>query len=124
MNHDKPTADRRPVADPEVVSALSGFQSQSGMSAAQRARRSVREAVIVMDEERGRSRRNLGIVLLALTALFVLLSPLLWSGIDEWMAGEHIFDASAMVTMLAIALATALCAALIAGWRRQGRRSL
>jgi cytochrome bd-type quinol oxidase subunit 2 len=122
MNHDR--EDRRPRVDPETLSALSGLSAGSGMAAAQRARRSVREAVIVQAEERGRSRQNLGIALLALAALFILLSPVIWSGLDELMAGEHIFDFSAMMTMLALALATAVCAALIAGWRRQGKRPL
>ena len=108
----------------ETLAALSSLGNSRNAATTLRARRAVREAVIVMDEEKGRSRRNLGIALLALASLFVLLSPILWSSMDELMAGEHIFDASAMVTMLAVALATAVCAALIAGWRRQGKRTL
>lgn len=124
MSQEKFDAKQRPAVDPGVLSTLSGLNSDSTMKLAQRARRSVREAVIVRDEERGRSRRNLGIALFALAALFILLTPVIWSSMDELMAGEHILDASAMVTMLAIALASAVFAALIAGWRRQGKRTL
>jgi hypothetical protein len=124
MSQEKFDVKPRAAVDPGVVSTLSGLNSDSTMRVAQRARRSVREAVIVRDEERGRSRRNLGIALFALAALFILLTPVIWSSLDELMAGEHILDASAMVTMLAIALASAVFAALIAGWRRQGKPTL
>jgi hypothetical protein len=81
-----------------------------------------------MREQAQRRRRNRGMALLLVAGFLMLLTPALWSGVDEIFAGEHFSDLSPMVTLLALMLFSAVVAALIASWKgnqplRYGRRN-
>ena len=55
--------------------------------------------------------------LLVAVGFLTLLTPALWSGVDEIFAGEHLSDLPTMVTLLALTLFSAILAALIASWK-------
>ncbi len=114
--------------DADLVDALAGLNASASLAVAQRTRRAVREAASNLREDRARRRRNKGLALLAAVVFLTLLTPALWSGVDEIFAGEHISDLPTMFTLLALTLFSAVVAALVAGWRihqpaRSGRRN-
>lgn len=116
------------LPDSDILRALTGLDANASLVVAQRTRRMIREAAINLREERERRRRNKGIALLIAVAFLTLLTPALWSGVDELFAGEHISDLPAMFTLLALTLFSAVLAALIASWKghqplRIGRRN-
>jgi hypothetical protein len=115
-------------ADPELVGALTGLDANASLAVALRTRRAVREAALNLREDQKRRQRNKGIALLVAVGFITLLTPALWSGLDELFAGEHLSDLPTMVTLLALTLFSAILAALIASWRghqplRYGRRN-
>ena len=116
------------VTSPELVDALAGLDASASLAIAKRTRRAVRETAANLREDRLRRRRNKGLALLAALGFLMLLTPALWSGIDEIFAGEHFSDVPTMVTLFAMTLFSAVIAALIAGWRnhqpvRSGKRN-
>ncbi len=117
-----------PASNPELLRALSGLDAGATLAVAQRTRRSVREAGANMREQAQRRRRNRGMALLLAVGFLTLLTPALWSGVDEIFAGEHLSDLPAMFTLLALTLFSAVVAALVASWKghqplRYGRRN-
>lgn len=117
-----------PAANPELIRALTGMDASASLAVAQRTRRAVREACDNMREEAFRRRRNKGFALLLIVGFLTLLTPALWSGVDDIFAGEHLSDLPAMFTLLALTLFSAVIAALIASWKglqpmRYGRRN-
>ena len=86
---------------------------------AQKTRLAVRDAVISNQEGRVRRRRNMGMAILGFVALLVLLGPPLWNGLEDLLAGEHIFDLPTMVALFILMLLPAILAALIAVWKGQ-----
>ena len=84
---------------------------------AQKTRRAVRDEVISTQERRARQRHNLGWALMGFGFLLLLLAPAMWSGLEDLLAGEHLFDLPALVTCLILMLFTAMFAALIAVWK-------
>jgi hypothetical protein len=135
MNHagfssknDRPIANHAPAADPELIQALTGLNANASLAVALRTRRAVRDAALNLREDKGRRRRNRGLALLGALGFLILLTPALWSGVDEIFAGEHISDLPTMFTLLALTLFSAVVAALVAGWKghqplRLGRRN-
>jgi hypothetical protein len=112
----------------ETLHALTGLDAEASLAVAHRARRAVRQAASNLREDSGRRRRNAGFALLGLVAFLTLLTPALWSGVDELFAGEHLSDLPTMFTLLALTLFSAVVAALIASWKshqplRYGRRN-
>jgi hypothetical protein len=124
-----PVGDGRPPAvDHELIKALTGLDANSSLAVAHRTRRSIREAGTRLRGEAQRRRRHKGFALLLVMGFLMLLTPALWSGVDEILAGEHISDLSTMFTLLALMLFSAVVAALIASWKghqplRYGRRN-
>jgi hypothetical protein len=117
-----------PASNPELIQALSGLDASATLAVAQRTRRCVREAGANMREQAERRRRNRGMALLLAVGFLTLLTPALWSGVDEIFAGEHLSDLPAMFTLLALTLFSAVVAALVASWKghqplRYGRRN-
>ena len=53
--------------------------------------------------------------------MLVLLAPAIWNGLEDLLAGEHLFDLPALVTFLILMLFSAMLAALIAVWKGQAR---
>jgi hypothetical protein len=112
----------------EMVRALIGLDASASLAVAQRTRRAVREAGNNLREDRKRSRRNKGLALLIAAGFIMLLTPALWSGMDEIFAGEHLSDLPTMVTLTALMLFSAVIAALMASWKnhqpeRYGKRN-
>ena len=118
----------QPIADPELLQALTGADANASLAVAHRTRRAVREGAFQIREERQRRRRNKGVALLIAAGFITLLTPALWSGMDEIFAGEHLSDLPTMFTLLALTLFSAVIAALLASWKnhqplRYGRRN-
>jgi cytochrome bd-type quinol oxidase subunit 2 len=111
--------DAQQSVDPELIQALTGMSADASLAVAQRTRRAVRDTAFQIREDRQRRRRNKGIALLVAAGFLMLLTPALWSGIDEIFAGEHISDLPTMVTLTALTLFSAVLAALLASWKKQ-----
>jgi len=103
--------------DAQLVDALSGLNAQSDLAVVQRTRRAVMAAALQMGNTEIRRRRQAGIVLLALIALVVLLTPAIWSVADDLFSGEHFQDMPAMTMSLIVTLFSTIFAALIVHWR-------
>jgi hypothetical protein len=82
-------------------------------------RRAVRDEVIATQERRMRQRHNLGWALMGFGFLLLLLAPAIWNGLEDLLAGEHLFDLPALVTCLILMLFSATFAVLIAVWKGQ-----
>jgi hypothetical protein len=126
--HSGPDETNSVPIDPELVKALSGMDTGASLAVAQRTRRSVREAGTNLRIEAKRRRRNRGMALLLVVGFLTLLTPALWSGVDEIFAGEHLSDLPTMFTLLALTTFSAVVAALVASWKshqplRYGRRN-
>ena len=118
----------RPDDHGELILALTGLDANASLAVAMRTRRAVREASLNLREDQKRRRRNKGIALLVAVGILMLLTPALWSGVDEIFAGEHLSDLPTMFTLFALTLFSAIVAALIASWKNQqplryGRRN-
>jgi hypothetical protein len=112
----------------ELVQALAGLRADANLAIAQRTRRAVRETAEGLRENQKRRRRNRGWALLGVVGFLTLLTPALWSGVDEIFAGEHFSDLPTMVTLFGLTLFSTVVAALIASWKnhqpaRDGRRN-
>jgi len=86
-----------------------------------RTRRSVMEAAHLMRAKRARQRRHAGIALLALAALLVLFTPVLWSVANDLSTGERFFEMPVMVFTLSLVLLSAMFAILLMTWN--GKRN-
>ncbi len=105
------------AAKADLLLALGGLNASASLAIAQRTRRAVRDAASNIREDHRRRRRNKSKALLVVIAVLTLLTPALWSGVDEFLAGEHLSDLPTMVTLLALTLFCAVVAALIASWK-------
>lgn len=102
-----------------AVRSIAWQDCDASLLVAQKTRRAVRDAVITGQEHRMRHRRNLGLAMMGFVFLLVLLAPPLWNGLEDLLAGEHIFDLPALVAFLILMLLPAILAALIAIWKGQ-----
>ncbi len=121
-------SDVRPDDHGELIQALTGLDANASLAVAQRTRRAVREASLNIRQDQERRHRNKGVALLVALGFLMLLTPALWSGVDEIFAGEHLSDLPTMFTLFALTLFSAVVAALIASWKNQqplryGRRN-
>jgi hypothetical protein len=107
----------RQLPDTQLIDALAGLDAQADLAVVQRTRRAVMEAAHKMSAGEVRSRRQAGIVLLAFVGLAVLLTPAIWSVVDDLFNGEHFQDMPAMTMSLIVTLFSAIFAALIVHWR-------
>lgn len=85
----------------------------------QKTRRAVRDAVITTQEKRTVQRRNLGFVILGFISMLVLLGPAIWTGVEDLLGEEHLFDLPTQLGFLIAMLLLAMLAALIAVWKGQ-----
>ena len=85
----------------------------------QKTRRAVRDAVISTQEQRSRHRRNLGLAILSFVFMLVLLGPAVWTGVEELLGEEPLFDLPTQIAFLIAMLFLAMLAALIAVWKGQ-----
>lgn len=109
--------EKRSPAD--VAGSLAWPDSNAELLVAQKTRRAVRDEAISTRERRTRQRHNLGLALLGFGCLLLLLAPAIWNGLEDLLAGEHLFDLPASVAFLILMLFPAMLAALIAVWRGQ-----
>ena len=105
------------AAHEELVEAL--VNMNCGANLVERTRRATRVAAITLEEQRVRQRRNLGFAILALLSLLIMLSPVLWSGVEDMVSGEHFADLPMQVAFLLLMLFPAMLAALIVVWKGQ-----
>lgn len=121
-----PNIDPKPV-DPQLVQMLTGMNANASMAMVQHTRRVVLRAATELREQRIRNRRTLGVVTLTVVVLGMLLTPAIWSSMDDFLAGENMSDSSGMIMALIAMLFSAVLGALIIGLRlqqnvRHGRR--
>ncbi len=107
-------ANRRPA---DTARSIAWPDCDANLVVAQKTRRAVRDAVISTQEQRVRHLRVMGFALIGFLFLAVLLAPAIWNGLEDLLAGEHIFDLPAMVAFLILMLFPAMLAALIAVWK-------
>lgn len=105
--------------DPKLLDALAGLDAEADRTVVQRTRRAVMEAAEQMRERDQRVRRNFGLVLLALGALLMFLTPMLWVIAEEVFSGEDWLDASSIAALLVGTLALSMFTAMLAQWRSQ-----
>jgi peptidoglycan/LPS O-acetylase OafA/YrhL len=115
------------LPDSDLVQALAGLSGDSDRAMVLRTRRAVRGSILQADVQRQNRKRNAGIAILVAAVVLIVLSPAIWSGIDDLSSGEYISDMTPMMTLLAVVLSSAVLAALLAGWKsepqmRDGKR--
>jgi hypothetical protein len=114
--------DARRDLSQDLLRAMAGHDANAQLPVVTRTRRAVRIADENRREQGERERRQIGISLFVLGAIFVLLAPALWGGIDDLIGGEHFADLPAQVMLLSTFLMLAVVGALAVIWRgRAGR---
>jgi hypothetical protein len=103
----------------DVMGSAPFLDGEATRRLAQKTRRAVRDAVISTQEKRSRQRRNLGLVIFSFVSMLVLLGPAVWTGVDELLGEEPLFDVPTQITFLIGMLLLAMLAALIAVWKGQ-----
>jgi hypothetical protein len=103
----------------DVVRAASLLDGDAARLVTQKTRRAVRDAVISTQEKRTRQRRNLGLAILGFVSMLVLLGPAIWTGVEELLGEEPLFDLPTQISFLIAMLFLAMLAALIAVWKEQ-----
>lgn len=117
-----PDTGTRTRVDPDLVQALAGLNTDASMAVVQRTRRAVMVAANEMRARRERSRRQLGLILLAVGTLVMLLTPAIWVVADDLFEGEHFQDPPTLAVSLVVTFFSTIFAALIVTWRsRQSR---
>ena len=111
---------RDPLGPPrDVARSLAWMDSEANLVVAQKTRRAVRDAVISTQEKRVRQRRNVGFAIVGFVSILMLLGPVIWIGMEDVLADEHLFDLATQVSFLIAMLLLAMLAALIAVWKGQ-----
>jgi cytochrome bd-type quinol oxidase subunit 2 len=114
------------ISDPQIVEMLAGMNASADMQVVQRTRRAVMQAAAELREQQRRTRRNLAVVLLTIAVLAMVLTPAIWSTVDDFLGGEQWFELPGMVMVLVLLLFSTIVAALIIGFKSQqqmhGRR--
>lgn len=114
------------ISDPQIVEMLAGMNASAEMLVVQRTRRAVMQAAAELREQQRRTRRNLAVVLLTIAVLAMVLTPAIWSTVDDFLGGEQWFELPGMVMVLVLLLFSTIVAALIIGFKSQqqmhGRR--
>ena len=106
-----------PLAD--AVRSIAWQDGDANRVLTQKTRRAVRDAVITTQEKRTLQRRNLGFAILGFLFMLVLLGPAIWTGMEDLMEEERLFDLPTQLTFLIAMLLLAMLAALIAVWKGQ-----
>jgi cytochrome bd-type quinol oxidase subunit 2 len=108
-----------PLPDPQLIEMLAGMNASADMAVVQRTRRAVMEAASELREQRKRNRRNAAVVILAVTALGMVLTPALWSSVDDFLGGEQLFELPGMIMALILMLFSTILCVLVVGLRNQ-----
>jgi hypothetical protein len=105
-----------------LLRAVAGRDANSQLPIVARTRRAIRIANDTRREQGERERHHIGITLFALGAILLVLAPVLWSSLDDFLGGEHFGDLSAQVTLLSSFLVLAVVGALAVVWRNRGNQ--
>lgn len=106
-------------AEPQMIEMLTGMNASADMQVVQRTRRAVLQAATELREQQKRNRRNGAIVALAISVLAMLLTPAIWSSVDDFLAGGDLFELHSMVLVLIALLFSTILGALLIGLRSQ-----
>jgi hypothetical protein len=106
-------------ADPQIIEMLAGMNASADILVVQRTRRAVMEAANELREQKRRNRRTAAIVALTVTVLGMLLTPAIWSSVDDFLAGGDLFELHSMVMVLIALLFSTILSALVVGIRSQ-----
>lgn len=106
-------------AEPQMIEMLMGMNASADMQVVQRTRRAVLEAATELREQQKRNRRNGAIVALTISVLAMLLTPAIWSSVDDFLAGGDLFELHSMVLVLIALLFSTILGALLIGLRSQ-----
>ena len=106
-------------AEPQMIEMLMGMNASADMQVVQRTRRAVLEAATELREQQKRNRRNGAIVALTISVLAMLLTPAIWSSVDDLLAGGDLFELHSMVLVLIALLFSTILGALLIGLRSQ-----
>jgi len=124
VNHLGPYTNPEP--DQQMVEMLAGMNATADMQVVQRTRRAVMQAAADLREQQRRTRRNMAVVLLTVAVLAMVLTPAIWSTVDDFLGGEQWFELPGMVMVLVLLLFSTIVAALIITFKSQqqmhGRR--
>lgn len=107
------------ISDPQIIEMLAGMNANADMLVVQRTRRAVMEAAAELREQKRRNRRSVAIVALTVTVLGMLLTPAIWSSVEDFLAGGDLFELHSMVMVLSALLFSTVLSALIVGLRSQ-----
>ncbi|HSY71344.1 MAG TPA: hypothetical protein VK798_03850 [Alloacidobacterium sp.] len=102
-----------------MIEMLMGMNASADMQVVQRTRRAVLQAATELREQQKRNRRNGAIVALAISVLAMLLTPAIWSSVDDLLAGGDLFELHSMVLVLIALLFSTILGALLIGLRSQ-----
>lgn len=106
-------------ADPQIIEMLAGMNANADILVVQRTRRAVMEAAHELREQKRRNRRTAAIVALTVTVLGMLLTPAIWSSVEDLLEGGDWFELHNMVMVLIALLFSTILSALIVGIRSQ-----
>lgn len=107
--------------DEKLLNALAGLDAEADMMVVQRTRRAVMAAANHMREAQRRGRYQIGLVLLALGAVLMFLTPTLWVICEDVFNGEHWLDEPALTGLLIATTASTIFALVIGQWNGRSR---
>jgi hypothetical protein len=105
--------------DSKLLDALAGLDAEADRTVVQRTRRAVMEAASKMREAQRRTRYQAGLVLLAMGALLMFLTPALWVVAEDAFSDERWMDAPALTALLVATVISTVLAAVVVQWRSQ-----
>ena len=103
--------------DPQILGMLSGMNASADMAVVQRTRRAVMQAAAELREQRRRNRRNAAIAGLTIAVLVMVLTPAIWSTLDDVLNGGDFFEVHSMMMVLTAILFSTILGALLIGSR-------
>ena len=105
-----------------LLRAVSGRDASAQLPLVARTRRAIRVANDTRREQGERGRHHIGITLFVFGAIFLVLAPAIWGGLDDLLGGEHFGDLPAQVTLLSTFLMLAVVGALGVVWRNRDKQ--
>jgi hypothetical protein len=96
----------------DLLAALNGLDAQRDRALTNRTRRAVNDAATDLREGRNLGRRSSAIALVTLAGFLMLLTPAIWSSIDDMFGGGTLLDLPGIVGALAFTLFAAVAAVL------------
>ncbi len=99
-----------------LLRAIAGRDANAQLPLVARTRRAIRVANDARLEKGERGRRHIGITLFVFGAFLVLLAPVLWTSLDDFIGGEHFGDLPTQVALISTLLIMSVVAALVFVW--------